>query len=287
MIAAANGSTELIHLLPRLNGKGRRALLLAPTFSEYGHALEVAGWQIDHLCLSPADGFCLDPAAVAVRLSHGYDLLICCNPGNPTGRLYLPAEVAALYHSCHMAGCFFVLDEAFIDFAEERSAKRLLPAESADWLILRSMTKFFGFPGLRLGYGLAPPPVIARLQRLLPPWSVGVLAQAAALAALADSEHCCRTREFVSAERQRLAERLAEIPGLAVFSGAANYLLLRIDAAMTAAGLQARLLPERILIRNCGNFVGLDERFFRVAVRSRPENDRLLAALAEAMESWI
>ena len=134
---------------------------------------------------------------MAAELAHGYDLLFFCNPGNPTGRLYPPDEIAALYASCRRAGCFFVLDEAFIDFAEEHSARQLLP-ESDDWLILRSMTKFFGFPGLRLGYAFASPPVTARLQRLLPPWSVGVLAQAAALAALADREHCRRTREFVT-----------------------------------------------------------------------------------------
>lgn len=286
MVAVANGSTELIHLLPRMTAaNGGRALLIAPTFSEYAHALELAGWQSDYLCLSPADGFSLDPAAVAGALAAGYDLLFCCNPGNPTGRLYQPAEITALYHLCGKAGCCFVLDEAFSDFAEESSAKQLLPAESADWLILRSMTKFFGFPGLRLGYALAPPPMIARLQRLLPPWSVGVLAQAAALAALADTEHCRRTREFVTTERQRLAAGLERIAGLQVYRSAANYLLVQIDAGMTAAALQERLLGSRILIRDCSNFVGLDARFFRVAVRSSGENDRLLAALAAAMLS--
>ncbi len=283
MIAVANGSTELIHLLPRLTGKSAgRALLIAPTFSEYAHALELAGWSLGYLCLSPENGFILDCAQVAKELAKGYDLLFFCNPGNPTGRLYPVAEVAALYGICRQAGCFFVLDEAFIDFAEENSAKRLL-AESDDWLILRSMTKFFGFPGLRLGYAFASSAVTARLQRLLPPWSVGVLAQAAALAALADHEHGRRTREFVTTERQRLLDRLGRIADLRVFAGAANYLLLQIGSGMTAAALQEKLLLERILIRNCSNFAGLDERFFRVAVRSEAENDKLLAALAAAL----
>ena len=145
------------------------------------------------------------------------------------------------------------------------------------------MTKFFGFPGLRLGYAFASPAVTARLQRLLPPWSVGVLAQAAALAALADSGHCRRTREFVTAERQRLAAGLAGIAALQVFPGAANYLLVQIGSGMTAAALQQRLLAQRILIRDCSNFAGLDERFFRVAVRSAADNDRLLQALAAAL----
>jgi len=284
-IAVANGSTELIHQLPRLTGKGAgRALLIAPTFSEYAHALELAGWRIDYLCLSPEDGFTLDLSQAAAQLVRGYDLFFFCNPGNPTGRLYPAAEVAALHDLCCQAGCFFVLDEAFMDFAEEQSAKYLLPAGDDDWLILRSMTKFFGFPGLRLGYAVASPALIVRLQQLLPPWNVGGLAQAAGLAALADREHCRRTREFVDAERERLGARLGALPGLILFPGAANYLLLQITGGMTAAALQEKLLQERLLIRDCSNFTGLDGRFFRVAVRTGEENDRLLQALERALE---
>jgi len=287
-IAVANGSTELIHLLPRLTGKSAgRALLIAPTFSEYAHALELAGWRIDYLCLSPEDGFSLDLAQVAAGLARGYDLLFFCNPGNPTGRLYPATEVAALHDLCLQAGCFFVLDEAFMDFAEEQSAKYLLPAGDDDWLILRSMTKFFGFPGLRLGYAVASPALIIRLQQLLPPWNVGGLVQAAGLAALADREHCRRTREYVDAERERLGSRLGALSGLTVFPGAVNYLLLQIKCGMTAAALQEKLLAERILIRDCSNFTGLDGRFFRVAVRTGEENDRLLGALERAVADEV
>ncbi len=283
-IAVANGSTELIHLLPRLTGKSAgRALLIAPTFSEYAHALELAGWRIDYLCLSPDNGFTLDLAQVAAELAKGYDLLFFCNPGNPTGRLYPALEVAALHDLCCQTGCFFVLDEAFMDFVEEQSAKHLLPEGDDDWLILRSMTKFFGFPGLRLGYAVASSALIARLQQLLPPWNVGALAQAAGLAALGDLEHIRRTREYVHAERERLAARLAALPGVTVYPGAANYLLLRITSGMTAAVLQEKLLAERILIRDCSNFTGLDERFFRVAVRTWEENERLLKSLKRSL----
>jgi threonine-phosphate decarboxylase len=283
-IAVANGSTELIHLIPRLTGKASgRALLLSPTFSEYAHALEMAGWRIDHLCFFPDNGFDLDLAHVAKELGRGYDLLFFCNPGNPTGRLYQLEDVAELHEICRRAGCFFVLDEAFMDFTEGGSAKHRLAADDDNWLILRSMTKFFAFPGLRLGYGMASPAVAALLKRLLPPWNVGVLAQAAGLAALGDLEHVRRTREYIEAERERLAARLAASPQLTVFPGVANYLLLRIMGDLTAAVLQEKLLAERILIRDCGNFMGLDGSFFRVAVRTTEENDRLLAALTRVL----
>lgn len=283
-IAVVNGSTELIHLIPRLAGKGAgRALLLAPTFSEYSHALELAGWRIDHLCLSPDNSFDLDLARVAAELGKGYDLLFFCNPGNPTGRLYSLDEVAELHEICRTAGCFFILDEAFIDFREEQSAKHRLPVNADTWLVLRSMTKFFAFPGLRLGYSFASPAVTARIKRLLPPWNVGVLAQAAGLAALGDREHIRRTREYVDAERERLAARLKDFPGLQLFPGAANYLLLRITGTKTASALQEKLFAERILIRDCGNFVGLDGSFFRIAVRTAEEDDRLLVALERVL----
>lgn len=282
-LCVANGSTELIHLLPRLSRFTRkRALLLAPTFSEYAHSLEICGWDYDYLPLPAAAGFTLDLAKLQAALTREYELLFLCNPGNPTGRLYRREEVSALLEICRASATFLVIDEAFMDFCEEESARELLLREDAA-LILRSMTKFYGFPGLRLGYAFASAGVVSELERLRPPWSVGTLAQAAAIVALADADHAARTRLLVAAERQRLAEELQLLGQLRVYPGAANYLLLESRSGRSAAELQRRLLEQRILIRNCSNFVGLDEHFFRVAVRSRAENDRLLRGLAEAL----
>jgi len=283
-IAVANGSTELIHLLPRLFRRAAgRALLIAPTFSEYANALQLAGWKCDYLTLSHENGFALDCDRVAVELAQGYDLLFFCNPGNPTGKLYSLAEVGTLYRLCKGNGCFLVLDEAFIDFAEESSAKYLLPASDSG-LILRSMTKYFGFPGIRVGYSIASADVTSRLQQFLPPWNVGVIPQAAALAALADREHCRKTVELVNNERRNLTNSLAAIKSLNVFKSAANYLLIRLDSGLTAAELQENLLKERILIRDCSDFEGLDHRFFRVAVKKRAHNKKLLQAIAGVLK---
>jgi len=279
-VVVANGSTELIHLIPRLERfKGRRALLVAPAFSEYGHGLELAGWHYDHFKLSPDVGFSLDLPRLRAALAKGYDLLYLCNPGNPSGRLYPRSEVASLLGLCAAADVFCILDEAFIDFCEEESAVPLL-AQNSRCLILRSMTKFYGFPGIRLGYALGQQEIVAELERLRPPWSVGVLAQAAGLAALADSGHGERTRQLVAAERQRLQEGFGAMSGLRVHGGAANYLLVEILNGMTAAQLRSRLLHQRLLIRDCGNFVGLGSSFFRVAVRGAEENDILLREIA-------
>ncbi|HLO25803.1 MAG TPA: threonine-phosphate decarboxylase CobD [Geobacteraceae bacterium] len=281
-VCIGNGSTELIYLLPRLVA-GRRALIIAPTFSEYAVALRHAGWEYDWLVLPSDAGFPLALAAVRKELKKGYGLLFLCNPGNPTGRLYGQEEVAELLDICREAGTLPVVDEAFMDFCEEASVKRHV-IESGAGVVLRSMTKFYGFPGLRLGYALAAPSLTERLVTLRLPWGVSTLAQAAGLAALADNTHAGRSRAFVAEERTFLMNGLCDLPGVRLWPGAANYVLARLDGGMTAAGLQGRLLPERILIRDCGNFHGLDGHFFRVAVRTREENERLLAALGHALE---
>jgi len=149
--------------------------------------------------------------------------------------------------------------------------------------VLRSMTKFYAFPGLRLGYTLASALLTQRLSALCLPWGVNTLAQTAGIAALADGGFGMRSRTYVAEEREFLAARLGALRGVRVWPGAANYLLARLDGGMTAAGLQERLLPERILIRDCADFHGLDGCFFRVAVRTRAENERLLAALTAAI----
>ena len=282
-VCVANGSTELIWALPRAVG-GRRALVVAPPFGEYAQALVQAGWQVDYLLTTAAEGFTLPLDQLAERLAAGYDLLLLGNPGNPTGALVPPATVAEVTRLCRQRSTFLALDEAFMDFCEESSAKGIvLNAERG--MILRSLTKFFALPGLRLGYALGPTAVIARLAAQVPPWSVGTLAQAAGLAALADPAYRERTRQLIAEERCWLALQLAELPALQVYPAAANYLLVEMTTGLPAAVLRDRLLAERILIRECSTFVGLDNRFFRVAVRSRADNDRLVAALQRHLVS--
>ena len=277
-ICVANGSTELIYLLPRL-AEGKRALVVAPPFSEYAKALTRDGWSADYFVLARDDGFALPLERFGEALRKGYDLLILGNPGNPTGRLYPLPEVETLYRLCRAAGCFLVLDEAFMDFCEEESARHFTAGRDGI-LVLRSLTKFYALPGLRLGYAIGSPAIIARITMLREPWSVNTLAQEAALASLADADYAAATLKLIAAERAHLAAGLAAIPGLYPFPAAANYILVECVPARGSGELAGRLLAERVLIRCCGSFAGLDDRFFRVAVRSREENDRLLAALA-------
>lgn len=275
-ICVANGSTELIYQIPRLV-KGRRALLIAPTFSEYAKALQLGGWVTDYFILGDEERFELDLKQLEGKLAGGYDLLLLCNPGNPTGRLYPLEQVRQVISICMEAGTFFVLDEAFIDFCEAESAKHIA-AKTPNMLLLRSLTKFYALPGLRLGWGVATPATIAILSELKGPWSVGSIAQAAALASLADHEYAERSIRLITGWRTELMEQLNNLQGCTSFQSAANFILLKLPSA-TADQVAATLLRHRILIRNCENFIGLDGHFIRMAVKTGGENRLLLDAL--------
>ena len=280
-VCPANGSTELIHLLPRLI-PGSRALIVAPPFSEYAAALEKGGWEVHYFFLESGNGFSLSLPRLAERLADGVDLLILANPGNPTGTLVPLAEVNNMLELCRISGTIPVIDEAFIDFCEEESAISAVIGDGRG-LVSRSLTKFYALPGLRLGYAVAATEVIERLSGLIPPWSVGTLAQAAGVAALADTGYRDRTLGFIAREREFLSAGLAALHGLRPFPSAANYLLVELTSGLSATSLRERLLPYRILIRDCANFPGLSDSFFRVAVRGHEENRQLLSSLAEVI----
>lgn len=277
-VIVGNGSTELIYLAVRAL-KPRKGLIVAPAFSEYEKALTRSGAEIAWRLTAEAEGFTLtgpiDP--------QGADLVFMANPASPSGALVPPARLAALVARWIEAGCYVLLDEAFIDFVEEASLKTRL-GDLPRLLILRSFTKFFGIPGIRLGYVLAAPELVEHLRAAQEPWSVGALALAAGRSCLADQEFIAQTRRLVPEARERLRARLQAINGLEPLAGAANYLLVKLTHPQWQADrLRRALLEKGLLIRDASNFKGLDERFFRVAVRSDQENARLLTALQECL----
>ena len=275
--ALANGSTELIYNLPALL-PGKKALVISPSFSEYVRALSQHQWEIQHFILSPDSNFAIDTDKLEHALASGIDALYLCNPGNPNGSLHPQQVIERIYTLCRASGTFLVLDEAFMDFCEDASAKQFV-VNSDHAVVLRSMTKFFGIPGLRLGYAICSPNLAGQLDAMGGPWSVNTLAQVAGVAALQDSSHNLRTIKLISQERRNLQEKLERFSQLKVYPSDVNYLLIEIIAGMTAKELRDRLLPHCILIRDCSSFMGLSGNFFRVAVRTRQENNRLLECL--------
>lgn len=278
----SNGSTELIYSLPAML-RGKKALVVSPSFSEYVRALHQQHWEAQHFVLSPEDNFFIDTEKLERALDGSFDALFICNPGNPNGTLYPQRVIEKIFTLCLSAGTFLVIDEAFMDFCEEASVKKMI-VTSNNAVVLRSMTKFFGIPGLRLGYAISNTAIAERLDSMGGPWSVNTLALASGAAALKDVQFNLDTLEFIQQERRTLFELLTQFSQLKLYPSDVNYLLVEIKGDMTARELKERLLPYGIMIRDCASFVGLSNRFFRIAVRTGDENKRLVECLRSILD---
>ncbi len=276
MVVPGNGSTELLYVLPRIL-PCRRALIPVPSYSDYRRACSLAGLAVELFSLNEADDFRLDLVQLAARIEDG-DLIILASPNNPTGSLLAASEIIALAEA--FPNNFFLIDEAFLDFIDGAIS---VAGRAANILTLHSMTKFYAIPGLRLGYGIFPAPIAEQMRAAMPPWTINQLAQAVGCRALSDHLYQEQSRALCRELRQALHTELAAFPTLKVYAGAANYLLLRLPVGESVLDLAGRMLAEGILIRCCDNYPGLDQRYFRLAVRTEEENDRLLQALAKVL----
>ena len=277
LILIGNGSTELIHLIPGALNL-RRLLIPVPSFSEYEAAARLAGCRIDFFHLQEENQFQLVPAALIEASTPETEALFLCNPNNPTARLLPKADVLRIVQAAGERGIRVILDEAFIDYAEEAS----LIGETKrhpHLIVLRSFTKFYGLPGLRVGYLVADPALRTALEKAQVPWSVNHLAQAAAAASLDDPGYVRESLAAVEEERRFLSGALSELRGIAVFPSEANYILLKLSDRFDLKALDAALVQAKILVRNCRSFRGLGPRHLRVAVRSRRENAKLIRLL--------
>jgi adenosylcobyric acid synthase len=278
-VLVGNGSTEIIHSLPRALPIDC-ALIPVPSYSDYANAVELAGKVVEKIFLEEEEGFQLDFSRLDKKISAG-QLVFIGQPNNPTGLLIDPAALRTL--ALKYPFTLFVIDEAFFDFVE--NAESLTGNRPSNVIVLRSFTKFYAIPGLRLGFAIAEPDLIQKIKKILPPWSVNGLAQAVGERALQDHGYALRTRALVRQERELLFTEIHSIPGLTVFSGQANFLLVRLDRQdLDGPALARQLLSSGIAIRVCDNFEGLDKRFFRVAVRNEVENRKLLHSLSKALK---
>lgn len=276
-ILCGNGAAELIFQFAAA-AKPRRALIVTPTFCEYEQALRAAGCACDHFPLRPETAFAL-PAS-APDAVPGHDLVVLCNPNNPTGRTCPRSVVRTLAERCRAAGARLLLDECFCDIADEPAECSLLPdiEQLPNVLILKAFTKSYGMAGVRLGYAVcADEALLAAICGLGQVWNVSTPAQMAGLAALGCAGFLQKEQETVRRERAFLAQGL-EQAGCRVFPSQANFLLLQ-----SPVPLYEKLLERGILIRRCGNFPGLDDSYYRCAVKDHACNTALIGAMEEIL----
>lgn len=282
-ILIGNGAAELIDLTVRALSPDATALAV-PSFNEYGDAVRKQGGRIFEIPLRRDQAFRLTEDAVGSAIRHsGASLYMIGSPNNPTGALVDPALIRLLLeHDRYVA-----VDEAFMDFVEDERHWSMLSEASVHerLIVLRSMTKFYSIPGIRLGYAVGHPDTIAKLRRLQIPWSVNSLAQNIGEAVLDDTDFAIRTKEWLAEERRWLQGELARREW-EVCPGVANYLLLKLpeSSGLDAPELQRRMGQRGVLIRDASHFAGLDRSFVRVAVKLRPQNEQLLAALEECLK---
>ncbi len=253
----------------------RRCLVLIPAFSEYARTLEACGVVCDTLLLCEERNFQVDVSAVLTALtSTRADALLLANPHSPSGCLMPAPSLTALQQSVAALGVTMIVEEAFMDYLPEMSLSPVV-ANTERLIVLRSLTKFFAIPGLRVAYPIAQPELRNLIEAMLPQWPVDSIAAMAAQLCLGDTALAQRTREINALERNWLTERI-EALGLKVFPASANHLLIRLPDDMDGSDLWRRLIIEyRIVIRSCATFEGLTARHLRIAVRSRPDNQML------------
>jgi len=273
-VLVGNGATELLYLLPRALGCSF-LLLAVPSYADYEEPARLSGLQIERMQLSAGNGFALDPNDLVPFLKPK-QLVLLGQPNNPTGRTFDADTLrgVALGHPDSL----FVVDESFIGFTD--TSQSLQQNRPDNLLILTSLTKLYAIPGLRLGYLIGAAEHIQQLKSYLPNWTVNSLAQAVGTRAVQDSDYLQRSRSFVTRQRESLVALLFSLPGLTIYPGEANFLLLRLEhPRMDARQLADLALQQGIALRVCTNFTGLDQRYFRVAVRTEPEQQRLCQVL--------
>jgi threonine-phosphate decarboxylase len=264
-ILPGNGATELLYFWLRVFHPGSTTLIV-PTFSEYRRALHSMAIDTTIVSLTAEDDFRLPP------INPSTDVIILTNPNNPSGA-YAPPEFMLDWMRQVRPSTLIVVDEAFVEFTAQPSLVRYIQEFPNLW-ILRSMTKFYAIPGLRLGYLIGTgTPNIARFRE---PWQVNNLAEAAGVASLDDGSHAEASMQVIQKERIWLWKQLHELKNLNVFPTAANFFLARAQDDAALDRLIARLAADGILIRDCRGVEGLDGPFFRFAIKTRPDNMRLL-----------
>jgi threonine-phosphate decarboxylase len=274
-----NGSTQLIYLLC-FALQPSKALVVEPTFSEHANALKLAGAKVSFLSLTADDNFRFSTEKFMAAWEKADDLAFLTTPNSITGQLIARGEIEKIARIALLKRRFLVIDEAFIDFVEGESVKELI-RDNPYVIILRSLTKYYALPGLRLGYLFAHSRTVAQFAAYLEPWSVNGPAQKVALACLADPSFGLKTERWLHRERNFLARALIAVGVFLPYPSSANFLLVRITNNASAAGLCSFLLNKKILIRACNSFAGLGSDHFRVAVRLRKDNRLLLEALRE------
>ena len=278
-IVPGNGSSELIRLFAECCFlEGDLALVPTPSFGEYTNQSLLAGAVVKKVNIG-GDGL---PLLNDTDLEKA-KLLFLCNPNNPTGKLLSAELVTDLADRCEERETFLLVDEGFIELSDPKESVASLAPHREFLFVMRSMTKSFGVPGLRLGFGATNARLAGILNLARIPWSIGSLAAAAAAYLLGCEEHLVQSRLVIKEELAWLESALQGL-GLLPLPSSVNFILVNIEpSGLDSDVLAQRTMREGVLVRDCQSF-GLGKSYIRVAVRGHSENERLIAALQRSLK---
>jgi threonine-phosphate decarboxylase len=272
-----NGGAELITLFARML-EGKKVLLVQPTFSEYEQACRANRCEIMTVQLE-SPNFELHLEHISQKLQDT-DAMFFCNPNNPTGICYSPSDILKLVEECEKHDCLFILDEAFYDFLPDHQSLMPYIKKFSHFMIIRSMTKMFAIPGIRLGYAAGNPDTMAKLQKYQSHWSINAIALAVGELCMEEDAFIKRTQTYIASERKKLMANYKQ-QEFSVTASMVNFYLLRDPKRKDQFPLFEFLLKKGMIPRHTFNFPGLEGNWLRFAVRSSQENQLLMEVLKE------
>ena len=281
-VIVGNGSTELISLLIQTR-KPQKTLVLGPTYSEYGRELDLVGSSIHTYLLKESDQFHLDIHAFCEEIRKGYDLVILCNPNNPTSSALKMPEIQTILDCCREAGSFLMIDETYVEFAPDISAITAVPLtkQFSNLMVLRGVSKFYAAPGMRFGYGITGNSEFLKTMREKQiPWSLNSLGAFAGEMLFQDHDYYQQTRNLILSERQKMYETIKKLPTFKIYPAYANFLLVKIlKDGITSFDVFERCIQKGLMIRDCSSFQCLEGEYVRFCIQMPEENQRLLDLL--------
>ncbi|MDO5292993.1 MAG: histidinol-phosphate transaminase [bacterium] len=283
MVLCGNGAADIIYRLC-LAVKPKKAMVLAPTFSEYEQALHMVGSEVFYYELKEETGYLVEQDILEEIENKRCSMVFLCNPNNPIGNL-IPAEMMRrIIEKCKQLGVLVVIDECFMEFTmyEETHSMVSNLTKYENVIIIKAFTKTYAMAGLRLGYALcADFDLLSRMRQSGPPWAVSSVAQVAGIAALKQHEYVEAARDYIKEEREYLTSMLRKI-GCEVYHSETNYLVFKDPSHTTnPISLYERMLVRKILIRQCGNYHGLGNQYYRITVGRHNDNVTLIDALTQ------
>ncbi|WP_297629739.1 histidinol-phosphate transaminase [uncultured Clostridium sp.] len=275
-IVLGGGATELIvSFIDTINPK--KALILYPSYSEYEKDLKKIDCKIEKYFAKKENDFKVSVEGFKEKIKEGkYDLVIICNPNNPTGFCFKRSEIEEIISDAK--DTFFMVDETYIEFTDKEIFSSTSLVDNYNNLyVIRGTSKFFSTPGIRLGYGLiGNEEVRESIKTSLPLWNINILATIMGEVMFKDKEFIDRTLVHVKKEIENLTQSLKTIDYINVYETKGNFILCEISSGKEASVLYDSLSREGMIIRDCSSFEGLDKNFFRVCILKTKDNEKLI-----------